>query len=78
MPAFKTNLKRLMLEKSVQVGYPLTQKEVAEATGLSIPAISRWYAGSVERIEASTVGPLLRYFDCSLSDLVEFDAQSAD
>jgi DNA-binding Xre family transcriptional regulator len=71
VPAFKSNLKRLILKKSFEMGEPLTQKEIAEATGLSLPTIARWYKGDVDRLEAETVVKLMTYFECEFDDLVE-------
>lgn len=72
MATFKTHLKELMLKKSVELQEPLNRSRVAEATGLSLPTISRWYDGSVDRIEAPTVERLKAFFGCSFSDLVEW------
>lgn len=72
MAYFKTNLKQLMLVKSVEVGHSLTRSEVAEATGLSIPTISRWHDGRVERVESDTIRKLTEYFKCSFDELVKY------
>lgn len=68
---FQTHLKTLMLAKSVELGYPLTQKELAQETGLSLPTISRWYKSDVDRLEPETAARLMGYFRIKLSDLVE-------
>ncbi len=73
MAKFKTHLKSLMLKKSAEVGEPITQKEVAEATGLSLPTIGRWYRSDVDRIEPNTVAALINYFGCEFGDLVELE-----
>jgi DNA-binding Xre family transcriptional regulator len=73
MATFKVRLRDMMLKKSVEVGHSLTRTEVAEMTGLSIPTISRWYDGAVERIEAPTVSKLLNFFGCTFSDLVQYE-----
>lgn len=75
MAVFKTNLKPLMLQKSVELGYALTQKEVAEATGLSLPTLSRWYKGEIDRLEAETAAQLMKYFGCDFSDLVRLSEE---
>jgi DNA-binding Xre family transcriptional regulator len=74
MPRFKTNLKSLMLKKSVELDRRVTQKEVSDATGLSMPTIGRWYRGEVERVETDTVSKLMEYFGCSFEDLVTYEA----
>lgn len=72
MAHFETHLKQLMLKKSVELGHSLTQREVAQSTGLSIPAISRWYQSNVDRLEIDTVKALVDYFECSFADLVDY------
>jgi len=68
---FTSRLKKLMLQKSVELGYQLTQKELSEKTGLSMPAVSRWYNSEFDRIDADAASRLIKYFDCSLAELVE-------
>jgi DNA-binding Xre family transcriptional regulator len=70
----KTNLKALVLKKSAELGERITQQQVADATGLSLPTIQRWYKSDVDRIDLSTVAPLLKYLGCSFSELVEYVA----
>lgn len=71
MAKFKTNLKALMLRRAAELGEPITQKEIAEATGLSLPTIGRWYKSDIDRIEPNTISALTKYFNVTLSDLVE-------
>jgi DNA-binding Xre family transcriptional regulator len=73
MAGFKSHLKELMLKKSVKMGDRLTQQEVADATGLSLPTIGRWYRGEVDRIEKDTVSKFMKYFDCAFEDLISFE-----
>lgn len=73
MPSFRTYLKPLMLKKSVELNRRLTQQEVADATGLSVPTIGRWYRGEVDRIEKDTVVKLMGYFNCSFEELISFE-----
>ncbi len=69
---FKTNLKSLMLKKSVEVDKALNRSDVAKATGLSIPTVSRWYEGRVDRLESETIERLKSFFNCEFDDLVEY------
>ncbi len=70
MAKFRTNLKALMLRKSAEIGEPITQKEVADATGLSLPTVARWYHSDVDRIEPNTVSALTKYLNCTFDELV--------
>jgi DNA-binding Xre family transcriptional regulator len=76
MAAFKSNLKQIMLRKSVELGYPLTQKEVSEKAGLSLPTVARWYKGSIDKIEIETVSKLIDYLGCEFDELVEFVSET--
>lgn len=68
---FKSNLKALMLRRGAEIGEPITQSEVAESTGLSLPTVARWYHSDIDRIEPNTVAALTKYLGCTLADLVE-------
>lgn len=70
MSGFKTHLKTLMMKRGLEAGEPITQKQIAQATGISQPTLSRWYQGQVERLEFDTVAKLMRYFNCELGDLI--------
>lgn len=76
MAVFNTHLKALLLKKSAADGRLITQTEVAEQTGLSLPTISRWHKGKVDRIEATTVKPLIEFFGCTFADLVTYEHES--
>lgn len=73
MAKFKSKLKALMMKKSAVEGDPVTQKMVADATGLSYPTIYRWYHNRIERLEPETVASLTSYFDCPMEELVEVE-----
>jgi len=73
MAVFKTNLKRLMLQKSVELDHQITQKEVAEATGLSLPTVYRWYQGEVDKLDALTASKFVNYLGCTFNDLVALE-----
>lgn len=72
MPRFRSNLKQLMLKKSVELGEPLNQSKVAEHTGLSLPTIGRWYKDDVDRLEAGTIAKLCDFLGCTFEELVTF------
>lgn len=72
MSHFRTNLKQLMLKKSVELNKPLNRSDVASATGLSLPTVSRWYKGEVDSLESNTVEKLTSFLGCSFTELVEY------
>lgn len=78
MARFHVRFKDLLLRKSAEEGRLITQKEVAEATGLSLPTISRWYHNDVKRIEVDTVTKLSVYFGCTFNQLVGYDPEDGE
>jgi DNA-binding Xre family transcriptional regulator len=70
---FKTHLKTLMLKKAHEQGNTLSQRQIQEATGISQPTLSRWYQGSIDRLDYDTVKKLMAFFECSFSDLVSVE-----
>ena len=73
MTSFRPRLKQLMLRRSLEIGRPLTQTQVAEEAGVSLATVQRWYRDGVrfERIDAETFYALLDYFNCTFEDLIE-------
>jgi DNA-binding Xre family transcriptional regulator len=70
---FKTNVDKLILRKSAQVGKRLTHEDVSVATGLSVPTIGRWARSEVARLELKTIKRLCDYFECTFEELVVFE-----
>lgn len=73
MTSFRPRLKPLMLRRSLEIGRQLKQTEVAEAAGISLATVQRWYRDGVtfDRIDAETFYALLDYFNCKFEDLIE-------
>jgi DNA-binding Xre family transcriptional regulator len=71
---FRVHLKRIILQKAIDSGQSvMTQKEIHEATKLSLPTIGRWMSGKVDRVEADTVSLLTKFLGCKMSDLIELE-----
>ena len=73
---FQSHLKQLVLNKAARVGHTISQREVAEDTGLSQPTVSKWFSGRMDRIEADTVGKLCAYLECKMTDLITFQSSA--
>lgn len=70
----KSRMRILMAERESREGRRISQKEVAEETGLSEMTISRWMKPTpFGHIEADPLERLCRYLDCEIGDLVYFD-----
>lgn len=76
---FQIDLKKLMLQKAANTGEPISQKDVAEVTGLSLPTIGKWFnSGGLDRIDADTVGNLCAYLGCEMTDLITLQSSDSE
>lgn len=68
----RLNLPELIRQKESRLNLTgrLTQKEIAEAIGVSEHTIARWIRDDVEELNKGLLGRMLTYFDCSISDLL--------
>lgn len=48
---------------------PLTQKRLAEETGLSPNTVNLLYQNKLKRIDIDTISKLCTYFECEIGDL---------
>jgi putative transcriptional regulator len=65
--------RRLRFEKEERDGKKLTYERMVEETGLSSTTLARMFKTEpLERVDAGTIGALCRYFECDLSDLLEY------
>ena len=73
MARFRSRLRQLMLQKSVAVGKPISQTEVADEAKVSFSTVQRWHKPeyTFDRIDADTLNGLLNYFECKFEDLIE-------
>lgn len=72
----KTDLFRIWTQREAELGRRLPLHEVSDETGISVPTLSRWRNGHVQRFGSKTLRALSRYFDCPISDLlVDDDAE---
>ena len=62
----KIYLSNLMVAKKTTI------QDVANATGLSRTTISNMYHEKISAISFDTITKLCHYFQCSLSDLIEY------
>jgi transcriptional regulator with XRE-family HTH domain len=71
MARFRARIEQLTLQKSAERGSRISQKELAEESGVPLPTLTRWYNKEFERIDADTVLKLKKYFGCTLDELIE-------
>jgi putative transcriptional regulator len=68
----------LLSEKERQLGRRITNKEIAQATGISAHTIGSWFRNEVTKFEAPIVERLCDYFDCDLGELLYFERVDED
>ncbi len=73
---FRTNLKQLLFQKEAKMGNAITRKQIQDATGISQVTISRWYNGTIDRVEAETVNAFCGYLGCNMADLIAIEESS--
>lgn len=71
MAKFRPKVEKLTLQKSTEQGSLITQRELAEKSGVPPTTLSRWYNKEFERMDADTAIKLMRYFNCTLDQLVD-------
>ena len=71
MAKFRLRIEELASKKSAEQGKRISQKDLAEQSGVAITTLSRWTNQRFERLDADLVMKLQRYFDCSLDELIE-------
>lgn len=70
----RSRLKILVAQKEAEQNRRISQKEIAEHTGLNEMTISRWMKPTpFGHIEADPLERLCKYLDCEIGDLVYFD-----
>ena len=62
----KFNLKRTLALKD------MTQKELAEKTGIRPPTISAICLGTIKQLPTSVIEKICDTLDCTISDIVEY------
>jgi DNA-binding Xre family transcriptional regulator len=72
---FRSKLYLLIAEKEQLDRRKLTQRIVANESGVSTNTICKWMKRdlTMPRVDGETALALCRYFGCTLTDLVEFD-----
>jgi DNA-binding Xre family transcriptional regulator len=68
----RNNFKILRAQKEKELGRNLTYTEIYQITGVSPTILSGYATGSINRYDGDTLVRLCEFFNCSLSDLLEF------
>lgn len=68
---FKTHLPDLVKQYEANTGETLSQGKLGKLAGLSRQTINNWMSGEITLVEANAADRLCRFFNVSLSELVE-------
>lgn len=66
----------LVNNKEQREGRRITNKEIAKATGVSMPTITRWMRNEVTKIDTPVLEAFCKYFDCDIADLLYLEPGS--
>ncbi len=64
--------RQLRMNLSAKLGRPVTIEEVAEATGIARPTLSRIELNQTERIDFETIKKLCTFYGVGVGELLEF------
>ena len=78
MTTVKVKVADLIQQKMIRDGRdpsrnPITQQEIATATGIPQGTVSRWVGDKVDRLDKNIMVKLCDYFECDISDLLYLD-----
>lgn len=72
LQAVAEELARLDAMRIVPLMNTLTQKDLAEATGIRPSTINEWYHEIVPRLNVDHIDKICEALDCSITDLLEY------
>lgn len=69
----KLNLKAQLLRKQVDVGHEISQRDIAEALGLSEHTVGKWMRGDVKQYDRELLAAFVDYFGCKIEDILKVE-----
>ena len=66
-------LNKLILHRQLKLDRQISMSEIASATGISRPQLSKLRTNPTENTTIKTIEKLCIFFDCSLDDILEFN-----
>ena len=74
----KNRLFVIIRKREIELGYTLSQADVAKRLGVSEQLVSRWVRNEVTRFDADIVEKICAEFDCDLNDLLYLEPVQKD
>ncbi len=68
----RNRFKILLLQKAASDGEPISLREVARRTGISVNALSAWMNNRVTRFDAEKLAAMCEFLNCTPGDLLEY------
>ena len=72
MAQIRNRFKVLLAQKELRDGREYTYEDISQVTGLSTTTITSYAKGRVSRFDTSTLVALCDWFECNLSELIEY------
>ena len=69
---FQINFVKLLARKQEAENKRISLSDVSESTGIAYTTLQRWERGEISRIDFAIVQPLCDYFNCKMSDLIQY------
>lgn len=73
MAKIHTKARQLRLNHQAKLGYPVTLKNVSDATGIARAALNRIELGQTERIDFDTLVRLCAFYEVGVGEILEYD-----
>lgn len=72
MTQFQINFVKLLARKQEAENRRIGLSEVSEQTEIAYTTLQRWERGEISRIDFPIVQSLCDYFECKMSDLIQY------
>lgn len=72
MTQFQINFVKLLARKQEAENQRIGLSEISERTGIAYTTLQRWERGEISRIDFPIVQSLCDYFECKMSDLIQY------
>lgn len=72
MTQFQINFVKLLARKQEADNKRISLSDISESTGVAYTTLQRWERGEISRIDFQIVQSLCDYFECKMSDLIQY------
>lgn len=72
----KLQFLEMVQKKERELGRRISYAEIAEATGMTRAAVSKWASGEIVSYRKDMLNAFCEYFDCQPGDLLVYEPES--